>query len=131
MKSINWSEILSFLLPITLSAGIGALVTALMKVLKIIKAKDEKFSGGFFFQLLFEALTCTLFGILLGALASNFTEQIVSIMAASSMGGMFGEKIYQKLSTKIDKTNSITDLDPTNINDDEEEPEKKKEGAIW
>lgn len=115
MKQFNWGDFISFMQPVTASSLFGAFVTMLMRTLKVIREKDEKFTRGFFFQLVFEAFACTLFGIILGALATNFTENDMTVWAAASMGGMFGEKIYKRFSHKIEKADSLTDLDPTDF----------------
>ena len=136
MKNINWGEIVSFLIPVAWSSLFGAVISALMKMLKVFKTKDEKFSRGFFFQLLFESTACVLFGILFGGLVHNLTDDMVTLMAFSAFGGAFGEKLYNRLSKKVDGMDSVSDLDPTGImseieQEDNDSTNTEKKKAKW
>lgn len=125
MKNINWGEILQVLSPISLASVFGAVVTAAMKILKIFKDKDKKFSKGFFFQLIFESFSSCLFGILFGALIYVWwSDSIISVMAFAGIGGAFGERLYLRLAQKLDTANSIDDLNPvTMISEEQEQPD--------
>jgi hypothetical protein len=118
MKNLNWSDIL---IPLVMSSSFGVIITILMRVLKLVKYRNQNFTWYLLATWLLEGFVCGLFGIFLGLLTSSFTDSITYICAIGGVGGMFGEKLYAKLQKKIEETD-ISDLvntvNPVDIIDD-------------
>ncbi len=95
----------------------GAIITFLMRIRR---------NMGELRDAILEAAFCVLFGTLLGYLVDLFGGHGSWSIAAASMGGMFGEKIYTRMSKKVETLDSDDILHPLSIFDNDDDDEKHK-----
>lgn len=119
MKTLNWTDIAAIitnLAPPFIASITGALITLLVRV----RARKNELRDIFL-----EAAFCIPFGTLLGYIVAIITGHNDWSIAAASAGGMFGEKIYARLSKRVETIEIDDFADPLSILDNSNEHKNK------
>lgn len=105
----NWNDVIAFFFNLTppfIASLTGAIITFLMRVRQHQQELKDT---------ILEAAFCVPFGTLLGFVVNSFGAGDSWSIAAASLGGMFGEKIYTRLSKRVDSFETKDLLDPLSI----------------
>ena len=105
----NWNDVIAIvvnLAPPFFASLTGAFITFLMRVRQHQNELRD---------IILEALFCVPLGTLLGYIVDSFGGGSSWSIAAASLGGMFGEKIYIRLSKRVDTIETHELLDPLSI----------------